>query len=64
MFYPFIQVILTVVELLRLSLPQELHVDLRVKLPALGQLQLKHTTHKHYEHTDLHITHVQHHSEK
>lgn len=41
--YPLIQVILTVIELLRLSLPHELHMDLRVELPTLGQLQLKHT---------------------
>ncbi len=41
--YPLIQVILTVIKLLRLCLPHELHVDLRVKLPTLGQLQLKHT---------------------
>lgn len=41
--YPFIQVILTVIELLRLCLPHELHMDLRVELPTLGELQLKHT---------------------
>lgn len=45
--YPLIQVILTVIKLLRLCLPHKLHVDLRVKLPTLGQLQLKHT------HTDM-----------
>lgn len=39
---PLIQVVLAVVELLGLRLPHELHVDLRVKLPTLGQLQLKH----------------------
>lgn len=41
--YPLIQVILTVIKLLGLCLPHELHVDLRVKLPTLGQLQLKYT---------------------
>lgn len=44
MTHPLIQVVLTVVELLRLSLPRELYVDLRVKLAALGSLQLKHST--------------------
>lgn len=42
MTHPLIQVVLTVVELLRLRLPRELYVDLRVELAALGQLQLKH----------------------
>lgn len=41
--YPLIQVILTVIKLLRLCLPHELHMDLRVKLPTLCQLQLKNT---------------------
>lgn len=40
--HPLIQVVLAVVELLRLRLPRELHVDLRVELAALRQLQLKH----------------------
>lgn len=55
--YPLIQVILTVIKLLRLCLPHELHVDLRVKLPTLGQLQLKHThTHTQSEYTSPHYT--------
>lgn len=45
--YPLIQVILAVIKLLRLCVPHELHVDLRVKLPTLGQLQLKHTDEHH-----------------
>lgn len=40
--HPLIQVVLAVIELLRLGLPHELHVDLRVELAALRQLQLKH----------------------
>lgn len=42
--YSLIQVILTVIKLLRLCLPHKLHVDLRVELPTLGQIQLKHTS--------------------
>lgn len=45
-FYPLIEVILAVVKLLRLRLPHELHVNLGVKLPTMGQLQLKYK-HKH-----------------
>lgn len=41
--YPLIQVIFTVIEFLRLCLPHELYVYLRVKLPTLRQLQLKNT---------------------
>lgn len=41
--YPLIQVIFTVIEFLRLRLPHELYVYLRVKLPTLRQLQLKNT---------------------
>lgn len=39
--YPLIQVIFTVIEFLRLRLPHELYVYLRVKRPTLRQLQLK-----------------------
>lgn len=41
--YPLIQVIFTVIEFLRLHLPHELYVYLRVKRPTLRQLQLKNT---------------------
>lgn len=41
--YPFVQIILTVVKLLRMCLPHELHVDLRVEFPTVSKLQLKHT---------------------
>lgn len=41
--YPLIQVIFTVIEFLRLRLPHELYVYLRVKCPTLRQLQLKNT---------------------
>lgn len=41
--YPLIQVILTVVKLLRMCLPHELYVDLRVEFPTVSKLQLKHT---------------------
>lgn len=51
--HPLIQVVLAVVELLRLRLPRELHVDLRVELAALGQLQLKRT----YSHKQSGNTH-------
>lgn len=47
LFYPFIQVILAVIQVLRLGLPHVLHVDLGVELPAVGQLQLKHTSTQH-----------------
>lgn len=54
---PLIQVVLAVVELLGLRLPHELHVDLRVELPTLGQLQLKHThRHEHSGYTQPFIT--------
>lgn len=41
--YPLIQVIFTVIEFLRVRLPRELYVYLRVKFPTLCQLQLKNT---------------------
>lgn len=44
--YPLIQIIFTVIKLLRMCLPHELHVDLRVELPIVSKLQLK-DTHKH-----------------
>lgn len=41
--YPLIQIILTVIKLLRMCLPHELHVDLRVEFPTVSKLQLKQT---------------------
>lgn len=41
--HPLIQIILAVIKLLRMCLPHELHVDLRVEFPTVSKLQLKHT---------------------
>ena len=42
--YPLIQVILAVIQVLG-GLPYKLHMDLRVKLATLSQLQLQHKAH-------------------
>lgn len=51
--HPLIKVVLTVVELLRLRLPRELYVDLRVELAAMRQFQLKHGTNTNSQETLL-----------